>query len=100
MILSEEELQEAENYYYRKAALEIKKFVIESKYKDLCVEKGSILYYTGRILPGQEFNAVANLTEVMKDLTSTTFHVPLVDKHSPIAYSVVNEATRYIGIMI
>ena len=33
----------------------------------------------------------ANLTEALKDLTSSTFHVPIVDKHRPIAYRVINE---------
>ena len=31
------------------------------------------------------------LSDVMFDLSKTTFCVPLTDKHSPIAYSIVNE---------
>ena len=44
------------------------------------------------------------MTEVMKDLCSSTFCVPLVYKHSPLAYSIVNEihwhsaAAKHSGI--
>ena len=35
------------------------------------------------------------MTEVMKDLCSSTFCVSLVYKHSPLAYSIVNEIHWY-----
>ena len=62
VILSDEELQEASNYYYKKATLELKRFVKEIKYKNISVEKNEILYYTSRILPEQKINVVANMT--------------------------------------
>lgn len=34
---------------------------------------------------------VGNMTDVIKDLSTATFCVPLVEKHSPIAYSIINE---------
>ena len=42
-------------------------------------------------MPHQEFNAVTKMTDVMRDLCSTTFFVPMIDKHSPLAYSIINE---------
>ena len=47
--------------------------------------------YTGRILPTEEICAVTPMTDVMKDLVSSTFCVPVIEKHSPIAYSIVSE---------
>jgi len=35
------------------------------------------------------------MTSVMKDLCSTSFCVPIIDKHSPIAYSIINEIHWY-----
>ena len=51
----------------------------------------NLLYYTGRILPHQEFDVVTKMTDVMRDLCATTFFVPIIDKHSSLAYSIVNE---------
>ena len=35
------------------------------------------------------------MSDVMIDLSCTTFHVPLVDQRSPLAYSIVNEVHWY-----
>ena len=57
-------------------------------------EKDAILYYRGRILPNQDASVVARMTNVIKDLQQTSFCLPLVDKYSPMAYSIVNEVHR------
>ena len=44
--------------------------------------------FTGRILPSQFITAVTTMAEAMKDLCSTSFYVPVIDKHSPVAYSI------------
>ena len=89
--LTEEELQQAESYYWRKATNEVKKFVNPQKYKHLSTEQDGILKYTGRILPDDEINITTPMTRVMKDLQSTSFCVPIVDKNSPLAYAVLHE---------
>ena len=35
------------------------------------------------------------MTNVMKDLQQISFCVPIIDKHSPLAYSIVNEIHWY-----
>ena len=45
----------------------------------------------GRILQGQVVFGRKGMCDVMKDLVSTTFCVPLVDSLSPFSYSIVNE---------
>ena len=89
--LKDEELQEAFNYYYRKASMEVKEFTNKEQYGKISLENNDILYYNGRILPDQQFTVVTTMTNVMKDLTSSSFCVPIIDHHSPLAYSVINE---------
>jgi hypothetical protein len=82
---------EAENYFFKKSSQEVEKFVEVSKYKKISTLKDGILYYTGRIPPNKEVNCTGNMSSVMLDLTQSTFCVPVVDKHSPLAYSIVND---------
>ena len=93
--LSEDNLQESLNYFYRKATLEIKCFQPKTSYERISVEKFGILYYTGRILPSQTINNKLSLSDVCIDLCTSTFCVPLVDKYSPLAFSIVNEVHWY-----
>jgi hypothetical protein len=95
LILSDDDLNNAKNYYYKKATKEIKEFTKCTKYENISSEKDGVLYYTGRILPEQKVKSIAPLSGVMKDLSMSTFVVPLIDKHSPLAYSVINEVHWY-----
>ena len=90
-IFTDTELEDARNYYFHLATLEIQHFVKHEQYAKLSQEHQGILYYTGRVLPLQKVSSTCGMTAVMKDLTESTFFVPLVDKNSPLAYSVVNE---------
>ena len=91
IFLDDDDLKEGEDYYYRKATAEVKKFLKPSQYQKISREVRGILYYTGRILPDDKVSIVGRATGLMKDLNSTTFCVPLVDNSSPIAYSIINE---------
>ena len=93
--ISDEDLTLALNYFYRKCTLEVKHFVDKKSYEKISIEKNGILYYSGRILPSQEFGGTLKLSDVMLDLTSTTFSVPLVDHMSPVAYALVNDVHWY-----
>ena len=95
VVLSEDNLRESLNYFYRKASLEIKCFQPKTSYQRISLEKFGILYYTGRILPAQTFNNKLNLSDVCIDLSMSTFCVPLVDKYSPLAFAIVNEVHWY-----
>ena len=89
--LSKQELEKTTQYFFKKGTEEIKHFLKESQYKKISKEKDGILFYTGRILPTQNVSIVGRMTEAMKDLTATTFCVPVLEKHSPIAYSIISE---------
>ena len=101
--LTDDDVKNAENYFFRSATREVKQFVKEKQYAKFSKEKDGILIYTGRLLP-DEISAVTPMTSVMKDLASTTFCVPIIDKFSPMAYSIVgkvhwyDKTVRYSGI--
>ena len=88
-ILSDEDIKRSKDYFFKKASQEVKHFNPESKFKKISEEKDGILYYTGRILPTDQISTLGKATSTMKDLTASTFCVPLVDKNSPLAYSII-----------
>ena len=77
-------------YYFRKCTDEIKHFLPIKKYQHISNEINGILMYTGRILSTNEITCSGKFTNAMKDLSSMTFTVPLVDKFSPVAYSIIS----------
>ena len=88
--VSDQNLMCAMSYFYKKATLEVKEFSSNS-YKKISTEKSGILYFSGRILPSQQFTKKVELSDVCLDLTSSSFCVPLVDRYSPLAFSIINE---------
>ena len=89
--LTESELNASKAYFFLKASLEVKQFVDSVKYENNSVWKNGILYYTGRILPLQEIEGKLSLSNASLDLSASTFCVPMIDFHSPIAYAIVSE---------
>ena len=94
-IISNEYIQEAERYYFSKCTLEVKKFVKPGLYGDISKEVNGILHYIGRTLPSDDITIVGKATRRMKDLSSMTFFVPIIDKNSPVAFSIVNDIHWY-----
>ncbi len=90
-IIPEDQINKARIYFFKKATAEVKHFLNVSQYKDLSIEKDGLLLYTGRILPTDNITIVGNVTKVMKDLTATSFSVPVVDRYSPVAISICND---------
>ena len=85
VMLTSKDVQYGENYYYRMATLEVKKNVPAKNLVDTD-ERGGILFYIGRILDGQE---VATPVDTMFDVDPLMFVKPVVERHSPIAYSIM-----------
>jgi len=95
MFLSNAELDQAEKYFFKKSSEELQHFVPKSKYEKITKEVDGILMYTGRILPNDEVSIVGRFTNTMKDLSSTSFCVPVLDRISPVAYSIALETHWY-----
>ena len=78
--------------------MEIKTFVKPSQYEKISTEANGILYYSGKSVPTERISAVFEMAAVMKDLESTVFCVPVIYRHSPLAYSVINEIHRHSNV--
>ena len=63
----------------------------KNEYQKVSFQKDGILYYKGRTLATERLNATCEISSVMKDLSSSTFCVPAIYKHPPLAYSMVNK---------
>ena len=95
LFISEPLIKEAECYFFKKATQEVKQFVKPSKYIKISREKDGVMFYTGRILPNDSISIIGKATKAMIDLTSTSFCVPIIERYSPLAYSIVNEIHWY-----
>ena len=67
VLFTENELKEAENYFFKKVTLEVKKFAKPSEYEKISTEANGIFYYSGRILPADQISAVCEMADAMKD---------------------------------
>ena len=76
----------AADYFFRKGTAEVKHFVAAKNYKNVTTEKDGILLYNARIFDGTEIKDMAN---VMVDVGPLQFCVPILDRHSPVAYSIM-----------
>ena len=78
LVLSDDLLQQAERYFFKKGTSEVKEFVSPSKYVNMSHEKDGILIHTGRILPSDSITIIGKATQKMLDLQSTSFCVPIL----------------------
>jgi len=98
VFLNDDEINNGKQYFFKQATIEVKQFNKKSNYEKFSNERNGILMYTGRILPSNNITVVGKMTEIMKDLSSTSFCVPIIDKHSPLAYSIINDVHWYSEI--
>ena len=85
-VYQEEEMDRARKYFFQKGTLEVKHFAKQKDFKDISTLKDKILYYNGRVLDSTELDAMEN---VMIDLTPMSFVKPMLDRFSPVAYSLM-----------
>ena len=83
---SDDERRRAEDYLFRTATREVKQFSKHKDYKEDTIMKDGILYRTSRLLEGREYNSLEN---VLYDVDPLSFVKPVVDRYSPIAYSIM-----------
>ena len=88
VILTDEMLTSAFFHYALKASIETKHFLDKSKYENISKEIDGVLYYSGRILPEQQFEGYPDLCASALDLCRTSFCVPVMDQYSPVAIAI------------
>ena len=90
MKLSDDEIKTSLKYFYRKSTEELKNFVDSKVYDRHSYEKDDIIYYTGRV-SNSDISYECKMTDKMIDLSKDMFIVPIIDRHSPVAYAIVNQ---------
>ena len=83
--LDETDLVAAKKVIFRITTKEVKHFCSKDDLKDSCM-KEDILTYTGRFL---DMTEIGNPTNIFLDLDPLSFNVPVLDRHSPVAYSIM-----------
>ena len=86
---SESDINRAENYFFYKATEEIKKFGQPKELKENVVEINKILHYAGRIVDSTQIECEE---DPFFDIQPLKFVRPVVDRYSPVAYSVMLHA--------
>ena len=76
--LTDDDIKNAEDYFFRSATREVKQFVKEKQYAKFSKEKDGILIYTGRLLP-DEISVVTPMTSVMKDFLRANYRQDFPD---------------------
>ena len=67
--ISEKDIDLAEDYYFKKASLEVRHFVKEAQYTKFSKEKDGELLHTGRILPTNSTSITGSMTNTMQNLS-------------------------------
>lgn len=83
--LGEMDLARAERYYFLKGTEEVKYFMKPKEFEDT-VEKHGILFYNSRVLDGQTIQTLENSAF---DLAPLHFVRPVIERYSPLAYSIM-----------
>jgi hypothetical protein len=94
VLLSDSEVQYSLDYFFQKATEEVKSYLHPKIYEKHVFERNNILYYSGRVL-SENISFKTAMTDTMLDLSLGSFIVPVVERHSPLAYSIVNQIHWY-----
>ncbi len=86
VMLTREEIAAAERYVFQVTSRETKYFNKKENYEKISYMKDGVLRYSSRIMDGEQPEAIPG---AMLDVGPLTFCVPIVDRHSPVAYSVM-----------
>ena len=84
--LHEDDYKRAERYIFKRTTAEVKKFVPPNKLPDHRVDDDGVIVFVGRVLDGE---GPTNPLGILLDVTPGYFIKPIVDRFSPVAYSVM-----------
>ena len=96
--LNDEDIAKALEYWYKKGSAEVQEFNKKELVSRISVEKQGILYCKSRIMDGQRFISAGGFDvnslgmEVQLDMMT-----PMLDRYSPIAYSIANFIHHEVG---
>ena len=83
---TQDERTRAELIFFQIATKEVKHFSKEKDWKPYTIMKDKVLYRTDRVLQGQKYDDMEN---VFVDVEPLMFVKPVIDRYSPLAYSIM-----------
>ena len=86
--LTDKYINMALTYLFRKASSEVKHFNSDKSIQKIAVEQDSILFSKNRILDTMNFTEIGELGLSDLPVMGLKSHVPIIDRHSPLAYSI------------
>ena len=87
--LSSDDVSRSLDYWYKTATKEVEHFVKPETVARVGIKKDGVLYCRSRIMDGQRFLATGGFNEQSLGLeVGLSLMTPLVERHSPIAYSI------------
>ena len=88
--LNEEHLSAALEDLFKRATKEVITYNHKKDIDKIATKSGGILYYNSRLLEEAELKVVGHLADTIniEQFIGVNFRVPLVDQHSPLAYSI------------
>ena len=86
--LTERFISLALSYLFKKAAAEVRKFNSKKSVEKIAIEQDEILFSKNRILDGMSFAELGDLGLSDLPAMGVKTHVPVIDRHSPLAYSI------------
>ena len=99
---SDEFISMALTFLYQKGAQEVKAFNSASTVKKHTIEKNGILYSQGRLIDGMTFLETGGLTIDDLGPLGINIQVPVLDRFSPLSYSIANyvhwEKAKHKGV--
>ena len=90
VVVDDQELNAALTFLYQKASLEVKEYNSQSVIKKYTVEKNNILFSKGRLLEGMNIIETAGMDISDLGQLGVNVQVPVLDRHSPLSYSIAN----------
>ena len=90
VVLGDQQLSAALTFLYQKASMEVKEFNSQSVIKKYTVEKNNILYSKGRLIDGMNFIEAGGLDLGDLGELGVNVQVPVLDRYSPLSYSIAN----------
>ena len=89
-VLCDKFVNQALLYLYRKSTMEIKKFCKNSTIEKLSVEVDGVLLSAGRLLDDMNFKETGELPFLDLGSLGVRVNLPLLERYSPLAYSVAD----------
>ena len=96
--IDDEDISLALGYWYQKGSKEVTEFNKKELLSRISVEKNGILYCRSRIMDGQRFVSAGGFEKDSLGLeVQLNMMTPLLDRYSPIAYSIANFVHHELG---